>query len=722
MAFGAVAGRIWFALTADNRSFNAAMNRSSKNISASEKAFRKFQRTIRDLSRSFIGQAGIATAIYGIGNAFRSSIQTFADYEAAMFKVQAVSRATDTELAKLSAKAREMGATTKFSAREAGEGLAFLAQAGFTTSESLEAIGSTLSLAAAGGLELGRAADIASNVVSGFNLEANETARVADVLAAAASRSNTNIEQLGAAMSYVAPIAAALGVELETAAAVIGKLGDAGIQGERAGTATRGILTALADPSGNAQKVLSDLGVAARDLDGNLKPIPDIFAALSRAGFNAADAVKAFEKRNAAAALVISRMSGELSALEQELLSAEGEADRMAETMLKGVAGALTELRSKWEGLNITINEGNSFVEDFIDLAGKAVEFQDKLIRRDQELVEQAHERIRAAGGDRALAAIQRGAMSSGFGLVLPEGEGYTRQEQEKAAKERAQRIAEEARKEIEAIEKREQALKESLAERTQVWKGYWDDVNRLREREAPGGVTGALAGGPGPLPGLPAARQALTGAQSQEAERLNAALIFGGATDAAFQKITDDINTMNTSLVVSEQRMAAFVALGDAALPPFEKLTPRLDALAEAGRRTFEGIGDAIEQAVLQTDSWGDALGRIGRLLAFRALESFFSSDTLKGVFSKRAMGGPVYAGMPTLVGEHGPEILTSDRNAYIVPNGQIGSGGGQTINNITIEGYNQDPRVLAAEVANAVEARAARRQRQMQLMRRNG
>ena len=439
---------------------------------------------------------------------------------------------------------------------------------------------------------MGRAADIASNVVSGFNLEANETARVADVLASAASRSNTNIEQLGTAMSYVAPIAAALGVELETAAAVIGKLGDAGIQGERAGTATRGILTALADPEGNAQKVLANLGVAARDLDGNLRPIPDIFAELSRAGFKASDAVAAFEKRNAAAALVISKMSTELSGLEQELLAAEGEADRMAETMMKGVSGALTELRSKWEGLNITINEGNSFVEDFIDLAGKAVEFQDKLIRRDQELIEQAHERIRAAGGDRALAAIQRGAMSSGFGLVLPEGEGYTRQEQEKAAKERAQRIAEEARKEIEAIEKREKALKESLAERTQVWKGYWDDVNRLREREAPGGVTGALAGGPGPLPGLPAARQALTGAQSQEAERLNAALIFGGATDAAFQKITDDINTMNTSLVVSEQRMAAFVALGESALPPFEKLTPRLDALEAAGKRTFEGIG----------------------------------------------------------------------------------------------------------------------------------
>ena len=129
-----------------------------------------------------------------------------------------------------------MGRTTVHSATEAARGQAFLAQAGFDANEILSALPATLALATAGELDLASAADIASNVLSGFQMEANQTGRVADVLALAASKTNTSVLQLGSALAKAAPAAKAAGWSLEETTAAIGKLSDAGIQGEEAGT------------------------------------------------------------------------------------------------------------------------------------------------------------------------------------------------------------------------------------------------------------------------------------------------------------------------------------------------------------------------------------------------------------------------------------------------------------------------------------------------------
>src|SRR5690606_9248121 len=122
-----------------------------------------------------------------------------------------------------------------------------------------------LDTAAAAQSNLGVTADIVSNILSGFGLQAHETARVADVLTATFTSSNTTLESLGNTMSYVAPVAASLGVELEAVAALAGRLGDVGIQGERAGTALRAIMTRLAAPTGEAASIMSQLGIVTTD-------------------------------------------------------------------------------------------------------------------------------------------------------------------------------------------------------------------------------------------------------------------------------------------------------------------------------------------------------------------------------------------------------------------------------------------------------------------------
>src|SRR5690554_5207658 len=176
-------------------------------------------------------------------------INLMADFGQEMSTVRAITGATDAQFEQLQNTARELGATTRFSASEAAAGIQFLARAGFEVDDILASIEGTLQLAQAGAMGLAEAADIASNVLTGFRLNAAETSRVVDVLALASNSSNTNVSQLGQAMSMVAPVAAGLGVSVEEASAAIGALSDAGIQSSRAGTGLRRVLSSLESPS-----------------------------------------------------------------------------------------------------------------------------------------------------------------------------------------------------------------------------------------------------------------------------------------------------------------------------------------------------------------------------------------------------------------------------------------------------------------------------------------
>ena len=712
-------GALAFALTASDKDFHPAIRRTIKSTDAMERSMARTQVQVRKM-RGQILTLGGAYGLFAAGGAVASAIRTNAEFEKSMFKVQAVSQSTDREWEALSKRARELGASTKFTAKEAADGIAFLGQAGFSANENLEAIGATLSLAAAGGLELARAADIASNVVTGFNLDASETGRVADVLAFAAANANTNVEQMGQAMSYAGPIATALGVSLEEVAAIIGKLGDAGIQGERAGVGTRGILTALADPKGNAVSVLRRLGVEAYDLQGNLRPIADILADLERAGFDAADAVEAFEKRNAAAALVLVRTHKDLNGLTKELLASEGASDRMARTMQKGLLGAVVELQSKWDGLVITWQSGNSALEDTVDLLAKIVGYFDRLAQREQKLNQDALDAIREAGGERALVAIQHGYLESGFRLEIPEGQGYTAKEQREAVEERARLAKEEADAETASQEALTKKLKEILSERTQVWKGYYADLNRINTRQAPTGVTGALSG-VAPIAGR---RGPQTGTQALVGSAVASGSIFDtGAHDSIGQTLAG-YHALQTGLANANIEASRFLMTTGQLPDAFDELPPRLRALKSAGEETFDGINHTIEQALLNTESWGEAAERVLRILGFRALRVFTTGGTLDDIFrGGRAAGGAVSAGMLYRVNEgQGNEYFRPNVGGTVIPMGGSNTGRDTTVVNQYIYGDGQDALVIANTAVGFMERRISGRDRRRDLYRRDG
>lgn len=305
------------------------------------------------LTRALAGAAIAAAGAFG-GAAVIREVSAF---ESSMSRVAAISRATDADLKALRATARQLGSSTEFSASQAADGLGFLAMAGFTAKEALDAIPSVLDLATAAGMELASAADIASNIMSGFGIEASNAASVADVLAAASSRANTDVSQLGQAMSTVAPISAALGIGLEDTAAAIGVMSDAGIQGERAGTALRGVLASLAGPTTQAQDALARYGLTVADVDPATHGLAQVMQTLGERGLSTADAMTVFGREAASGALVMIEAADRVADFGDELRNVDGAASDMASTMRDNLGGDIKGLQSAVSGLILAIGD-----------------------------------------------------------------------------------------------------------------------------------------------------------------------------------------------------------------------------------------------------------------------------------------------------------------------------------------------------------------------------
>ena len=154
---------------------------------------------------------GARMAAMGTAAILGGSTMVGMGFEAQMSTVQAISQASSDDMKKLTAMAKEMGETTKFSAEEAGQGLEYMAMAGWKTKDMINGLPGIMYLAAASGEELGLVSDIVTDAMTAFGMQANESARFADVLAQASASSNTNVAMMGETFQYRSPIAGALG-------------------------------------------------------------------------------------------------------------------------------------------------------------------------------------------------------------------------------------------------------------------------------------------------------------------------------------------------------------------------------------------------------------------------------------------------------------------------------------------------------------------------------
>ncbi|WP_272581652.1 phage tail tape measure protein [Providencia sp. PROV269] len=312
--------------------------------------------------------AGMLASGVGLGYAAKKVLVPGYDFEIGMSKVQALTRLdkNSDDYKMLREQARDLGATTAFTANEVAQGQAFYAMAGFKPEQIKNAMSGTLSMSLAGDIDLATTADIGSNILTGFKLNSNEMNRVSDALVATFTRSNTNLTMLGDTMKYVAPVASGLGVDLETAAVAASKLGDAGIQGSMAGTGLRSILGRLAEPPKMAGEALDKLKIKTRDAKGNLRQFTDILAELDKKTKKMGTAERAGlfkhiageEAFSALSVLVDQAGSGQLQAMIAEIKAAKGEAEKVAKTMTDNLDGDLKNLTSAYEDVGIQVFGG----------------------------------------------------------------------------------------------------------------------------------------------------------------------------------------------------------------------------------------------------------------------------------------------------------------------------------------------------------------------------
>lgn len=284
------------------------------------------------------------------------------DFKAGLSEVQALSGATGAELQQLETRARELGSTTKFSAKEVTEGFKYMSLAGWDVQQSLDGIDGVLNLAAASGEDLGRVSDILTDSISAFGDEAKDAGRYADVLAAASSNANTDVSGLGEAFKMVAPVSGALGYSLEDTAVALGLMANAGVKGSAAGTALRSALTNLVKPTKQMANKMAELGIEVKDSNGEMKPL-DVLLRDLRKSFSK---LSEDQKANAAATIfgkeamsgmlaILNASESEFNQLTKAIANSDGVAQEMADTMQNNLAGKLTNLKSALEELAIKI-------------------------------------------------------------------------------------------------------------------------------------------------------------------------------------------------------------------------------------------------------------------------------------------------------------------------------------------------------------------------------
>lgn len=328
---------------------------NQKSVSSTESACSKMAGLVKK-SAVAIGVASVAAA--------KKTIDVGKSFEAGMSEVQAISGASGKDLERLSNKAKEMGATTKFSATESATALKYMAMAGWKTNQMVSGLAGVMNLAAASGEDLGTVSDIVTDSMTAFGLKANQSGHFADVLAKASSSSNTNVGLMGETFKYVAPLAGSMGYSIEDTATAIGLMANAGIKGSQAGTSLRSILTRLVKPPKDAAAALSELGISTTNADGSMKPLRQTMSELREKFSGLTESQKsqyassiAGQEAMSGLLAIVSASDSDFNKLQKAIDNSSGAAKKQADIMNNNLQGALYELGSAAEAVGIGIYE-----------------------------------------------------------------------------------------------------------------------------------------------------------------------------------------------------------------------------------------------------------------------------------------------------------------------------------------------------------------------------
>lgn len=334
---------------------SSAAAQYGQHVAAAHEQTNGWTASVQRLQQGWAGVLGVLGGLSIMGKAARE----FAGFETGMLKVQALTGATGADFDKLNAKAKELGASTRYSAREAADGMYQLAASGMNVDQIFNTIPSALHMAAAAEMDVGEAADKVTNIMSQFGMKGEEAARkVADVMTAGFTGAATSMQQLSDAMVYCGPVANALGYSLEETTAILQALANAGYKGEQAGTALRGGFTRLIRPMKMGQEVLDKFGIQINDASGVMRPFADILEDIGKAGMSTADIIRIFgQEAGPGMIALLSQGADSIRDYEKALEDVDGKAAALAEHVESGLEGAWRRLQAGIAAIAISFGE-----------------------------------------------------------------------------------------------------------------------------------------------------------------------------------------------------------------------------------------------------------------------------------------------------------------------------------------------------------------------------
>lgn len=348
----------------------------NKNIKAAQTQLLKFENVAKSVGSSIKTALVGAFAIDSAQRFFSTMIDAGRGFQDQMARVQAISNASTKNFEMMRKEAARLGATTKYSARQAAAALENLVRNGLSATKATKALSSVLELAGANAIELAEAADIVTNTMNMFEISIEDLNRVNDVLSKTTASSATNLTDLYEALKYSAPTANLFGIQIEEVNAALGVLANQGIKGSQAGTTLRNVLNSLVKPSKQAADILANLGIdeVSIKMDGLLGTLERL------KGLNIEDFVRVFGKEFGGITKALVDRGDLTAALKIELEGSQGEASRMFEEGAGNFNKAVDNFKSAFEGVMIkvfdsiqpaltgAINAGTEFISVISDL------------------------------------------------------------------------------------------------------------------------------------------------------------------------------------------------------------------------------------------------------------------------------------------------------------------------------------------------------------------
>ena len=315
-----------------------------------------------------------------------AAIQTGMQFDASMSNVYGLMSSLNLSQAQMDAlrdTAREMGATTKFSASEAADAMGYMALAGWDDAQVIAGIPGVLNLAAAANMDLAKASDIVTDTMTPFGMAAERAGEAADVFAYAQANSNTTVEALGEAMKYAAPTADAFGMTLQDTAAAMGVLANAGIKGSQGGTTLNAMLRDMKNNAKNGAIAIGKTKVALTNADGSYRS----YAAIIRDIDKATSSMTASQRDAALGAIfgdeslkgilaTLKQGPDALDAMTEGMYACGGAAEDMAATMGDNLKGDLAILESGAQDMAIALSDwlmpaARGVVQGIADMIGR---------------------------------------------------------------------------------------------------------------------------------------------------------------------------------------------------------------------------------------------------------------------------------------------------------------------------------------------------------------